>query len=62
MGKGLTVTVAVVPVPAQPFAVEEIVKVTRTGAVVKLVKDPLMSPDPLPAIPVTDTVLSLVHE
>ena len=38
-----------------------IVKVTVTGALVVLVSVPLISPVPFAAIPVTDTVLSLVH-
>ena len=38
-----------------------IVKVTVTGALVVLVKLPLMFILPLAAIPVTDTVLSLVQ-
>jgi hypothetical protein len=37
------------------------VNVTVTGAVVVFVKEPLILPDPLEAIPVTDAVLSLVQ-
>ena len=61
-GVGLTSTVAVVVGPTQPFDVGVIVKVTVIGAVVVLVKVPDIGvPDPLAAIPVTETVLSLVH-
>ena len=58
---GLTVTVAVIGVPAQPLAVGVIVKVTVTGTLVVLVNVPLILPDPLAAIPVTVPVLSRVH-
>ena len=37
------------------------VKVTVTGALVVLVNDPLIFPVPLAAIPVTETLLSLVQ-
>ena len=37
------------------------VKVTVTGALVVFVKTPLIFPEPLPAIPVTIAVLSLVQ-
>ncbi|MNQ59300.1 hypothetical protein D3C85_735330 [compost metagenome] len=60
-GVGLTSTVAVIGVPGQPFAVGVIVKVTVIGALVVLVKLPLMSPLPLAAIPVTEAVLFLVQ-
>ena len=60
-GDGLTKTVAVVGVPVQPLALGVIVNVTVTGAAVVLVSVPLMFPLPLAAIPVTATVLSLVH-
>ena len=60
-GVGFTSMVAVIGVPAQPFAEGVIVKVTVTGAAVVLVRVPLISPLPLAAIPVTETVLSLVH-
>ena len=43
------------------MAVGVIVKVTVTGAVVVLVSIPLISPLPLAAIPVTETVLSRVQ-
>ena len=61
VGVGFTSTVAVIGVPAQPLAVGVIVKVTVTGAVVVLVKVPLISPAPLAAMPVTATVLSLTQ-
>src|SRR5258705_4309432 len=60
-GSGLTVTVAVIGVPGQPFAVGVIVKVTVTGAAVVFVNVPLILPEPLAAIPVTVTVLSLTQ-
>lgn len=65
VGVGLTTTVAVIegPVQVTPPLVKlgVIVKVTVTGAVVVLVSVPSMSPEPLAAIPVAVTVLSLVH-
>ena len=60
-GTGFTTTVEVIGVPPQALAVGVIVKVTVTGAVVVLVSVPDMLPDPLAAIPVTATVLSLVQ-
>ena len=61
VGIGLTTTVAVMGKPGQPFKSDVIVKVTVTGALVVLVNDPLISPVPLAAMPVTATVLSLVQ-
>jgi len=60
-GVGLTKTVAVIAAPGQLFAVGMIVKVTVTGALVVLVKEPDMLPEPEAAIPVTATALSLVQ-
>ena len=61
-GVGLTNTVAVVGVPAQPFAVGVIVKATVIGAGVVLVNVPvILLPVPFAAMPVTVPVLSLVH-
>jgi len=60
-GVGLTSTVAVAAVPGQPLAVGVTVKVTVTGALVVFTSDPLMFPEPLAAIPVTEEVLSLVQ-
>jgi len=60
-GVGFTKTVAVIAVPAQPFAVGVIVKVTVTGALVVFVKVPEIFPLPLAAMPVTSAVLSLVQ-
>ena len=60
-GVGLTNTVAVIGVPAQPLAVGVMVNVTVTGAMVVLVNAPLILPAPLAAMPVTATVLSLVQ-
>jgi hypothetical protein len=61
LGVGFTKTVAVIGVPGHPFATGVIVKVTVTGALVELVKFPLMFPLPPVGIPVTATVLSLVQ-
>jgi hypothetical protein len=47
--------------PVQPLAVGVIVKVTVTGAFVVLINEPPISPVPLAAIPVTETVLFLVQ-
>ena len=59
---GLTVTVAVNAGPKHALAFEGvIVNVTVTGAAVILVREPLILPVPLAAIPVTATVLSLVQ-
>jgi len=60
-GVGLTSTVAVIGVPKQPFAVGVMVNVTVTGALVVFVNEPLISPLPLAAMPVTATLLSLVQ-
>ena len=60
-GVGFTTTVAVIDGPGQPLAVGVMVKVTVTGALVVLVNAPLILPLPLAAIPVTETVLSLVQ-
>jgi len=60
-GIGLTTTVAVTAAPVQPFAVGIIVNVTVIGAAVVFVNAPLISPAPLAAMPVTETVLSLVQ-
>jgi hypothetical protein len=48
-GVGLTKTVAVIAAPGQLFAVGVIVKVTVIGALVVLVNEPDMLPDPLEA-------------
>ena len=61
MGVGFTRTVAVTGIPEHPLAIGVIVKVTVTGALVVLVKLPLMFVLPLAAIPVTATVLSRVQ-
>ena len=60
-GVGFTSTVAVTGVPAQPLAVGVMVNVTVTGEAVVFVKAPVMLPDPLAAIPVTEAVLFLVQ-
>ena len=56
-----TVTVAVKGVPGQPLLDGVIVKVTVTGALVLLMKIPLIFPVPLPPIPDTSVVLSRVQ-
>ena len=61
VGVGFTNTVAFMGVPGQPFAIGVIVKVTVIGELVVLVKVPEIFPLPLPAIPVTPAVLSLVQ-
>ena len=58
---GFTNTVAVIGSPGHPLAVGVIVNVTVIGAFVVLVKVPEIFPLPLPAIPVTPAVLSLVQ-
>ena len=58
---GLTITVAVVPVPGQLLAVVVMVNVTVIAALVELISVPLIFPDPLfPIVPVTPG-LSLVQ-
>ena len=61
MGCGFTTTVAVIGTPLQVPSVELMVNVTVTGELVVLVKVPLISPEPLAAMPVTETVLSRVQ-
>ena len=61
MGRGLKITIAVFTVPAQLFAVGVMVNVTVTGEVVVVVKAPVILPNPLAAIPVTEPVLFLVQ-
>ena len=61
VGVGLTNTVAVIGAPGQPLAVGVMVNVAVIGALVVLVRVPEIFPTPLPAIPVTPTVLSLVQ-
>ena len=61
-GVGFTSTVAVTGAPAHPLALGVIVKVTVTGAKVLLVNVPVISPVPVVAMPVTETVLSLIQE
>ena len=58
----MTVIVAVYAKPLHPFLDGMMVKVTVIGAFVRLVKVPEMFPVPVAGIPVTLTVLSLVHE
>ena len=58
---GFTSTVAVIGVPEQLIVVGVIVNVTVTGAVVVFVNVPLILPDPVAAIPVTEVVLFLVQ-
>ena len=61
MGAGLTSTVAVIAAPVQPLADGIMVKVTNTGKSVVLTSVPLILPTPLPGIPVTVAVLSLLQ-
>ena len=60
-GVGLIITVAVIGVPKQPLAVGVIVNGTVTAELVVLVNTPLIVPEPLAKIPVTDPVLFLVQ-
>ncbi len=60
-GSGLTVTVAVNELPAQPLVEGIIVNVTICEVVVTLFSEPEMFPVPDAAIPVTLSVLSRVH-
>ena len=60
-GPAFTSTVAVIGAPAHPLAVGVIVNVTVSGVAVVFVNTPVISPDPLAAIPVTEAVLSLVQ-
>ena len=59
-GVGFTNTVAVIAAPGQPLAVGVIVNVTVTGALVVLVNEPLILPEPFAPIPV-NVVLFLVQ-
>ena len=61
LGVGSTITVAVIGEPTQPLALGVIVNVTVIGALVVLVKVPVIVPDPLAAMPVTEVALSLVQ-
>ena len=61
MGVGLTTTITVIGVPGQPLADGVTVKLTVIAPNVVLVSIPLISPEPLLAIPVTVPVLFLVH-
>ena len=61
LGVGFTSTVAATDAPVQPFAVGVIVNVTVIGKAVEFVNAPLIFPVPFAAIPVTETVLSLVQ-
>ena len=62
-GTGLTKTVEVTDVPMQPVAEDTgvMVNVTVTGALVVFNRTPLISPEPLVAIPVTVTPWSRVQ-
>ena len=61
LGVGLTSTVAVMAAPGQLLAVGVIVNVTVIGALVVFVNEPLISPEPLAAMPVTVPLLSRVQ-
>lgn len=60
-GVGSTKTVAATVAPVHPFNTGETEKVTVTGANVVLVNAPDISPLPLAAMPVTETLLFLVQ-
>jgi len=61
VGVGLTPTVALIGVPGHPLAVGVMLNVTVTNALVVLVREPVISPLPFAAIPVTVPVLFLVQ-
>ena len=61
MGSRLTVTVAVIGAPVQPLTEGVIVNVTFAAAVVVFVNVPVILPEPLAVIPVTEVVLFLVQ-
>ena len=61
LGTGFTSVVAVTAVPIQLLAVGVMVNVAVTGNTVVLIKAPLMSPDPIAAIPVIVSILFLVQ-
>lgn len=58
---GYTVIVVVTGAPGQPLAVGVAVNVTVTVELVVFTREPLMLPEPLAAMPVTEEVLSLVQ-
>ena len=60
-GVGCTVTVAVIEAPVQVPETGVIVNVTITGDEVVLVNVPLIFPEPLAGIPVTEPVIFLVQ-
>lgn len=60
-GRGFTITDAITGKPVQVPVVGIMVNVTVTGAAVVLVSVPEILPDPLAAMPVTATELSLVQ-
>ena len=61
LGPAFTSTVAVIGAPLQPLTEGVIVNVTVTAAVVVFVNAPVILPEPLAAIPVTEVVLFLVQ-
>ena len=60
-GDGFTCTVAITGLPVHPPTVGVMVNVTVTALLVVFVNAPAILPEPLAAIPVTETVLSLVQ-
>ena len=60
-GPAFTSTVAVMDAPVQPLTEGVIVNVTVTAVVVVFVRAPVILPEPLAAIPVTEVVLFLVQ-
>ena len=57
----LTVTADVIAVPEHPLAVGVMVKVVVADELDVLVSAPVILPEPLDAMPVSDEVLFLVH-
>ena len=60
-GPAFTSAVAVIGAPVQPLTEGVTVNVTVTAAVVVFVNAPVILPEPLAAIPVTEAVLFLVQ-
>ncbi len=61
VGRGFTKTVDATGAAEQPLTTGVMVNVTVTGEAVVFVNDPVIFPEPLFAIPVTEAVLFLVQ-
>jgi hypothetical protein len=60
-GAGFIITAAVTAEPVHPFAVGVMVNVTVAAVAEVFINAPLILPEPLAAIPVTEAELSLVQ-